>query len=143
MSSRADGFVTQIAPFEANWEYVIERGLMASAMNPGLGGGPLVDRFGEVLGVVSLNLAEIGKFTLSVPSDYFLDAAPAPMPRGQVCAVPTHSIGQSSTLVECSFSSVLTVFANASVSLFSAEAAALDASFFNWAFVDCTSLSAA
>lgn len=73
----ADGFVTCVGPFEANWEYVLERGIMASAMNPGLGGGPLVDRFGEVLGVVSLNLAEIGKFTLTVPSDCFLDAAPA------------------------------------------------------------------
>lgn len=87
----ADGFVTQIGPFEANWEYVLERGLMASAMNPGLGGGPLVDRFGEVLGVVSLNLAEIGKFTLSVPSDYFLDAAPAFLTHDGTAALSTRA----------------------------------------------------
>jgi len=47
---------------------------MTTAMNPGLGGGPLLDVRGEVLGVVSLNLNEIGRFSLVVPAEYYLDA---------------------------------------------------------------------
>jgi serine protease Do len=42
-------------------------------MNPGLGGGPLLNSLGHVLGVVSLNLNEIGRFSFVIPSDYFLD----------------------------------------------------------------------
>lgn len=71
----ADGFVTDLGAFEATWEYVLERTVLSTAMNPGLGGGPLLDRWGQVIGIVSLNLAEIGKFTLAVPSDCFLDQA--------------------------------------------------------------------
>jgi serine protease Do len=47
---------------------------MTTAMNPGLGGGPLLDMQGQVLGVVSLNLNEIGRFSLAIPSEYYLDA---------------------------------------------------------------------
>jgi len=59
---------------DANWEYVLDRAIMTTAMNPGLGGGPLLDTLGNVVGVVSLNLNEIGRFSLSIPADYFLDA---------------------------------------------------------------------
>ena len=68
------GNVSYIGPFDANWEYVVDRGIMTTAMNPGLGGGPLLSSLGNVLGVVSLNLNEIGRFSFVIPSDYFLDA---------------------------------------------------------------------
>jgi S1-C subfamily serine protease len=42
-------------------------------MSPGLGGGPLLDRFGRVAGIVSLNLNEIGRFALAIPSECYLD----------------------------------------------------------------------
>ena len=64
----SNGVVTSYAPFEAFWEYMVDHALTCSAASPGLGGGPLVDRMGEMLGVVSLSLAEIGKFTLAVPA---------------------------------------------------------------------------
>lgn len=69
----ADGAVSYIGPFDANWEYVLDRAIMTTSMNPGLGGGPLVDRHGHVVGIVSLNLNEIGRFSLGIPSEYFLD----------------------------------------------------------------------
>jgi len=69
----ADGNVTHLGAFDANWEYVLDRAIVSSAMNPGLGGGPMLDLAGRVLGVVSLNLNEIGKFSLAVPSEYYLD----------------------------------------------------------------------
>lgn len=64
----ASGVVTSYAPFEAFWEYMVDRALTCSAASPGLGGGPLVDARGRMLGVVSLSLAEVGKFTLAIPA---------------------------------------------------------------------------
>jgi len=68
-----DGGVTYLGPFEANWEYALDRCIMTTAMNPGLGGGPVVDRAGRVVGVVSLNMNEIGRFAMAVPAEYFTD----------------------------------------------------------------------
>jgi S1-C subfamily serine protease len=73
----ANGAVSYLGPFDANWEYVLERAVMTTAMNPGLGGGPLLDALGRVLGIVSLNLNEIGRFSLTIPADYYLDARDA------------------------------------------------------------------
>ena len=87
----ADGFITEIGTFEATWEYVLERAILSTAMNPGLGGGPLVDRWGQVIGVVSLNLAEIGKFTLAVPSDCFIEHAPQFLVRDATAAIGTRA----------------------------------------------------
>jgi S1-C subfamily serine protease len=73
----ANGGVTYLGKFDANWEYVLDRCIMTTAMNPGLGGGPLVDRNGRAVGVVSLNMNEIDRFSMAVPSEYFLDAREA------------------------------------------------------------------
>lgn len=67
----SSGGITSLDPFDANWEYTLERGIFASAMNPGLGGGPLIDRRGRVAGVVSLNLNEIGRFSLAIPIAHY------------------------------------------------------------------------
>jgi S1-C subfamily serine protease len=67
------GVLTSTAPFDAYWEYCLERALFCTAMNPGLGGGPMIDLTGRMVGVVSLNLNEIGKFSLAIPVEYFLD----------------------------------------------------------------------
>ena len=73
----ATGGVSYLGPFDANWEYVLDRAIMTTAMNPGLGGGPLVDAHGGVIGIVSLNLSEVGRFSLAVPSEHYLDARDA------------------------------------------------------------------
>jgi len=73
----ANGVISYLGPFDANWEYVLDHAIMTTAMNPGLGGGPLLDTLGRVLGVVSLNLNEIGRFSLAIPADYYLDARDA------------------------------------------------------------------
>jgi S1-C subfamily serine protease len=69
----SSGGVTSVAPFDANWEYTLERAIFATAMNPGLGGGPLIDTHGRLVGIVSLNLNEIGRFSLSIPIECFRD----------------------------------------------------------------------
>jgi S1-C subfamily serine protease len=70
----SNGAVSYLGPFDANWEYVLERAIMTTAMNPGLGGGPLLDMQGRLVGIVSLNLNEIGRFSLAIPAEYYLDA---------------------------------------------------------------------
>jgi S1-C subfamily serine protease len=65
------GGLTVIGPFDAYWEYCLERALTCSAMNLGLGGGPMFDLKGRMVGVVSLNLGEVGKFSLAIPTEHF------------------------------------------------------------------------
>jgi S1-C subfamily serine protease len=68
----AGGVVTYLGEFEAYWEYMLERGIVASAGNPGFGGGPLFTLGGAMMGVVSLNLSEIARNSLTIPVENFL-----------------------------------------------------------------------
>src|SRR3990172_2595794 len=62
------GVITYLGEFEAYWEYLLERGIVSSASNPGFGGGPLFTLDGRMIGVVSLNLHEIARSSLAIPS---------------------------------------------------------------------------
>jgi S1-C subfamily serine protease len=63
------GIVTYLGEFEAYWEYLLERGLVSSAANPGYGGGGLFDLNGRLLGILYLNLNEIARCSLAIPVD--------------------------------------------------------------------------
>ena len=67
------GAITSVGPFDAYWEYSLERAITTTAMNPGLGGAPLLDSLGRVAGIVSLDLGEVGRFTLAIPADPYLE----------------------------------------------------------------------
>jgi serine protease Do len=67
----AGGVVTHLGEFEAYWEYLLDRGIVASAPNPGPGGGPLFTLLGQMVGVVSLNLSEIARNSLSIPTECY------------------------------------------------------------------------
>jgi S1-C subfamily serine protease len=67
----AGGLVTDLGEYEGYWEYLLERGIVSSAANPGFGGGPLFTLTGQMVGVVSLNLNEIARSSLSIPSEYY------------------------------------------------------------------------
>lgn len=69
----SSGGVTSLGAFDANWEYTLDRAIFSTVMNPGLGGGPLLDCRGRVAGVVSLNLNEIGRFSLAIPIAHYRD----------------------------------------------------------------------
>jgi S1-C subfamily serine protease len=66
------GYVTSLEGFDAQWEYMLDKAIRLTAFNPGFGGGTLVDLKGRLMGVVSLNLNEIGKFSLAIPIDYYV-----------------------------------------------------------------------
>lgn len=69
----SDGLIMSFARYDANWEYSLDRSIITTARNPGLGGAPLIDALGNVVGIVSLDLGEIGRSTLAIPVDYYLD----------------------------------------------------------------------
>jgi len=68
-----DGGITSLGPFDAYWEYSLDRAITTTASNPGVGGAPLFDLLGRVIGVVSLDLGEVGRFTLAIPTDFYTD----------------------------------------------------------------------
>jgi serine protease Do len=68
----SSGGITALEEFDANWEYALERAIFSSTMNPGLGGGPLLDRRGHLVGVVSLSMNEIGRFSLAIPIEHYV-----------------------------------------------------------------------
>jgi S1-C subfamily serine protease len=67
----AGGLVTSLGEFEAWWEYFLDRGIAASTANPGFGGGALFTLRGQMVGIVSLNLSEIARNSLSIPAEYY------------------------------------------------------------------------
>jgi S1-C subfamily serine protease len=69
----ASGHVSFVGPFEAFWEYMLDRSIMTTMVNPGLAGGPLFDARARVAGIVSLGLAAVGRFSLAIPISLFLE----------------------------------------------------------------------
>jgi len=67
----AGGCVTYLGEFDAYWEYMLDRCIKTTAFNPGFGGGPLLDLKGQVVGIVSLNLSEMAKFSMAIPAEMF------------------------------------------------------------------------
>ncbi|MEX2145610.1 MAG: S1C family serine protease [Candidatus Rokuibacteriota bacterium] len=65
------GVVTYLGEFEAYWEYLLDRGIVSSASNPGFGGGGLFTMAGALVGVLSLNLNEIARSSLAIPIDFY------------------------------------------------------------------------
>ncbi len=66
------GYVSSTDCYDGHWEYMLEKTIRLTAFNPGFGGGTLANFRGELIGVVSLNLNEVGKFSLAIPIDYYL-----------------------------------------------------------------------
>jgi S1-C subfamily serine protease len=69
----SNGAISSLAAFDAYWEYSLDRAIMTTAMNPGLGGAPLLDMSGRVVGIVSLDLGEVGRFTLAIPVEHYTE----------------------------------------------------------------------
>jgi len=69
----ATGHVLSVAPFEAFWEYMLDRAIMTTAINPGLAGAPLFDLSGSLIGVVSLGLVSVGRYTLAIGVEHYLE----------------------------------------------------------------------
>ena len=84
----AGGLVTYLGEFEAHWEYLLDRGIVSSAPNPGNGGGGLFTLGGRLLGVLYLNLNEIVRNSLAIPVDFYRDHAEELLRYGRVVSRP-------------------------------------------------------
>ncbi len=67
------GVITDLGPFDAHWEYMLDSAIQTSAFNPGFGGGPLFDVRGRIVGITSLNLGQVGRFSLAIPIHLFTE----------------------------------------------------------------------
>jgi S1-C subfamily serine protease len=67
----AGGHITYLGEFEAYWEYLLDRGVVTSAANPGHGGGGLFDLSGRLIGILYLSLNEIARAALAIPVDAY------------------------------------------------------------------------
>jgi S1-C subfamily serine protease len=82
------GVVTYLGEFEAYWEYLLERGIVSSAQNPGFGGGGLYTMTGMLLGVLSLNLNEVARSSLAIPVDFYREHETELLRYGRVMSRP-------------------------------------------------------
>lgn len=82
------GLVTYLGEFEEYWEYLLDRGIVSSAANPGFGGGGLFSMAGTLLGIVYLNLNEIVRCSLSIPVDNYREHANELLRYGRVVSRP-------------------------------------------------------
>ena len=80
--------MTYLGEFEAYWEYMLERGIVSSAANPGFGGGPLFTLLGQMVGVVSLNLSEIARNSLAIPIERFAESREELLRHGRIVSRP-------------------------------------------------------
>lgn len=68
----ASGHVSAVMPFEAFWEYMLDRAIVTTLVNPGLAGAPLFDPGGRLVGLVSLGLASVGRYSLAIPAELYV-----------------------------------------------------------------------
>ncbi len=84
----AGGYISSTEPYDGQWEYMIDKTIRVTAFNPGFGGGALANFRGELVGVVSLNLNDVGKFTLAIPVEYYRTHEQELKQHGQVQSRP-------------------------------------------------------
>ena len=84
------GYVSSLDCYDGHWEYMLEKTIRVTEFNPGFGGGTMANFKGELVGVVSLNLNEIGKFSLAIPIDYYRNHEQELKQHGQVRSRPRH-----------------------------------------------------
>ena len=82
------GIVTYLGEFEAQWEYLLDHGIVSSASNPGPGGGGLFAMNGRAVGVLSLNLNEIARSSLAIPVECYREHAAELLRYGRVMSRP-------------------------------------------------------
>jgi S1-C subfamily serine protease len=90
------GIITYLGPFDAVWEFVLDRCVCvtASSLNIGLSGGPICNARGQVIAVSYLNFADLGRAILGIPGESFLAVRDELLKHGRrVSAAPRAWLG--------------------------------------------------
>ena len=85
------GHITYLGPFDAAWEFVLERCICvtASALNIGLNGGPICNSRGQVIGISYLNFADLSRAILAIPGECFILSRDELVRHGRRVSVPS------------------------------------------------------
>jgi S1-C subfamily serine protease len=85
------GHITYLGPFDAAWEFVLERCICvtASALNIGLNGGPICNSRGQIVGVSYLNFADLNRAVLAIPGECFISSRDELLRHGKRVSVPS------------------------------------------------------
>jgi S1-C subfamily serine protease len=84
------GFITYLGPYEAAWEFALERCvcISAAALNVGLSGGPICNSSGQVLAISYLNFADLVRPILGIPGECFLSGRDELVQHGHRVSTP-------------------------------------------------------
>jgi serine protease Do len=84
------GLITYLGPFDAAWEFVLERCVCvtASALNIGLSGGPICNSKGQLIAVCYLNFADLVRPILGIPGECFLSGRDELLRHGRRVSTP-------------------------------------------------------
>jgi serine protease Do len=85
------GHITYLGPFDAPWEFVLERCLCvtASALNIGLNGGPICNAQGQIVGISYLNFPDLSRAILAIPGECFISSRDELLRHGRRVSVPS------------------------------------------------------
>lgn len=88
------GIITYLGPFDAVWEFVLDKCVCVTASNIGMSGGPICNLKAQVVGISYLNFADLSRAILGVPSESFLTARDELVTHGRrTTAVPRAWLG--------------------------------------------------
>jgi len=84
------GLITYLGPYEAAWEFALERCvcISASALNVGLSGGPICTSAGQIVAISYLNFPDLVRPVLGIPGECFLSGRDELVQHGHRVSTP-------------------------------------------------------
>jgi serine protease Do len=84
------GIITYLGPFDAAWEFVLDRCICvtASFFNVGSSGGPILNSKGQILGFSYLSFPDLVRPILAIPGECFLSGRDELVRHGHRVSVP-------------------------------------------------------
>lgn len=84
------GIITYLGPFDAAWEFVLDRCVCvtASSLNIGLNGGAICNTRGEAIAFSYLNFADPGRAVMGIPGECYLNGRDELLRHGHRVSAP-------------------------------------------------------
>lgn len=87
----AEGFISYLGEFDTHWEYMLSKAIGVTIQNPGLGGAPLFDLAGRVVGIAAFNVSEVARATIAIPVELYQLNRTELLEFGQVVSRPVRA----------------------------------------------------